>query len=79
MPLKNVEEYIAANKHLPGVDSASELSKNGLDLAEMQAKHMAKIEELMLYIIEQNKTIEKNSKDIEELKKQVKKLTANED
>ena len=79
MPLKNVEEYIATNKHLPGIDSASELSKNGLDLAEMQAKHMAKIEEMMLYIIEQNKTIEKNIKDIEELKKQVKVLTANED
>ncbi len=79
MPLKKVEEFINANKHLPGIDSASELSKNGLDLAEMQAKHMAKIEEMMLYIIEQNKTIEKNIKDIEDLKKQVNVLTANED
>ena len=79
MPLKNVEEYIAIHKHLPGIDSASELAKNGLDLAEMQSKHMAKIEEMMLYIIDQNKTIEKNIKDIEELKKQVKVLTANED
>lgn len=79
MPLKNVEEYIAIHKHLPGIDSASELAKNGLDLAEMQAKHMAKIEEMMLYIINQNKTIEKNIKDIEELKKQVKVLTSNED
>lgn len=79
MPLKNVEEYIAKHKHLPGIDSASELAKNGLDLAEMQSKHMAKIEEMMLYIIEQNKTIEKNIKDIEELKKQVQVLTANED
>ncbi|MFY8066250.1 MAG: beta strand repeat-containing protein [Flavobacterium sp.] len=79
MPLKNVEEYIAIHKHLPGIDSASELATNGLDLAEMQAKHMAKIEEMMLYIIDQNKTIEKNIKDIEELKKQVKELTANED
>ena len=79
MPLKNVEEYIAKHKHLPGIDSANELTKNGLDLAEMQAKHMAKIEEMMLYIIAQNKTIEKSIKDIEELKKQVKVLTANED
>lgn len=79
MPLKNVEEYIAIHKHLPGIDSASELAKNGLDLAEMQSKHMAKIEEMMLYIIEQNKTIEKNIKDIEELKKQVNVLTANQD
>ena len=79
MPLKNVEEYITIHKHLPGIDSASDLSKNGLDLAEMQAKHMAKIEELTLYIIEQNKAIEKNAKDIQELKLQVRKLTANED
>ena len=79
MPLKNVEAFITKHKHLPGIDSASELTKNGLDLAEMQAKHMAKIEEMMLYIIEQNKTIEKSIKDIEELKKQVQVLTANED
>ena len=79
MPLKNVEEYINQHQHLPGIDSAEELSKNGLDLAEMQAKHMAKIEELTLYIIEQNKAIEKNNKDILELKKLVNTLTSNED
>lgn len=79
MPLKNVEEFISKHKHLPGIDSAEELSKNGLDVAEMQAKHMAKIEELTLYIIEQNKAIEKNNKDIDELKKLVQKLTANQD
>lgn len=78
MPLKNVEEYINKNKHLPGIDSAEELSEKGLDLAEMQAKHMAKIEELTLYIIAQNKAIEKNSKDILELKKQIQALTSNE-
>ena len=79
MPLKNVEEYIATNKHLPGIDSAEDLSKNGLDIAQMQAKHMAKIEELTLYVIEQNKAIEKNNKDIQELKNLVQKLTANDD
>ena len=79
MPLKNVEKYIADNKHLPGIDSAVELAKNGLDLAEMQAKHMAKIEELTLYIIQQNKAIEQNNTDIQALKIQVQKLTSNED
>lgn len=79
MPLNKVEEYIATNKHLPGVASADELAKSGLDLAEMQAKHMQKIEELTLYIIEQNKAIERNIKAIEELKSQVKVLTANQD
>ncbi|MCF6132828.1 beta strand repeat-containing protein [Flavobacterium wongokense] len=79
MPLKNVEEYINTHKHLPGINSAADLSKNGLDLAEMQAKHMAKIEELTLYIIQQNKAIEQNTKDILELKKQIQALTANQD
>jgi hypothetical protein len=81
MPLNEVEKYISTNQHLPGVDSASDLSKKGLDLAEMQAKHMEKIEELTLYAIEQNKKIEKQdleikktNKEVEELKAQVKAL-----
>ena len=74
MPLTEVEKFVAINKHLPGIDSASELTKNGLDLAVMQSKQMEKIEELTLYIIDQNKTIEKNQKEMEELKLQVKAL-----
>ena len=74
MPLKKVEEYINKNKHLPGIVSAEELSKKGLDLAEMQAKQMEKIEELTLYIIEQNKKLEKQNNEIEELKIQMKAL-----
>lgn len=65
MPLKEVETFIANNNHLPGIESAETLSKEGLDLGDMQAKQMAKIEELTLYIIQQNK-------EIEELKAQMK-------
>jgi len=77
MPLKDVEKFVNANKHLPGIDSADELAAKGLDVAEMQAKQMEKIEELTLYIIEQNKVLEKNQKEIEELKSQMKALIAN--
>ncbi|MBC8884239.1 hypothetical protein H9X57_15305 [Flavobacterium piscinae] len=72
--LKEVETFIKANKHLPGIESAQELVENGLDLADMQAKQMGKIEELTLYIIEQDKKLEQQSKDIEELKALVKVL-----
>jgi len=68
MPLNDVEAFIKSNKHLPGVSSAENLVKEGLDLGEMQAKQMEKIEELTLYVIEQNKQIEKQNKEIEELK-----------
>lgn len=74
MPLREVESFINKNQHLPGIESASELQKSGLDIADMQAKQMGKIEELTLYIIEQNKTLEKQSKEIEELKAQMKLL-----
>ncbi len=74
MPLSEVEKFVAVNKHLPGIESASELSKNGLDLAAMQSKQMEKIEELTLYIINQNKTIEQNQKEMEALKLQVQAL-----
>lgn len=74
MPLSEVEAFVKENKHLPGVASAEELSRTGLDLGAMQAKQMEKIEELTLHLIEQNKTIEKQSSEIEELKTQVKLL-----
>lgn len=72
--LHDVETYIKTNKHLPGIDSAESLVENGLDLAEMQAKQMEKIEELTLYVIEQDKKVKQQSKEIEELKAMVKDL-----
>ncbi|MCZ8197336.1 MAG: hypothetical protein O9267_07000 [Flavobacterium sp.] len=73
-PLKEVETYIKENKHLPGISSANELAKEGLDIADMQAKQMEKIEELTLYAIEQQKQLDKQVKELDELKKQVKLL-----
>jgi hypothetical protein len=68
MPIKTVETFIRTNKHLPGINAADDLVKNGLDLGEMQAKQMAKIEELTLYLIDQNKSLEKQQAEINELK-----------
>lgn len=57
-PLSEVEAFVKENKHLPNVPSALEIEKEGLDLADMQAKQMEKIEELTLYMIEMKKEIE---------------------
>jgi trimeric autotransporter adhesin len=77
MSLNEVDTFVKENKHLPGIESAEVLVKKGLDLGEMQAKQMGKIEELTLYVIEQNKAIEKQAKEIEELKAQVNALLNN--
>ncbi|MBC7553035.1 MAG: hypothetical protein H7257_03550 [Taibaiella sp.] len=58
-PLSAVKNYIAANQHLPDVPSAKEVVKNGIDLGEMDAKLLRKIEELTVYIIAQEERINK--------------------
>jgi hypothetical protein len=63
-PLLEVEQFVKTNKHLPGIPSASQVEEKGLSMGEMQNKLLQKIEELTLYIIEQQKQID-------ELKKQV--------
>jgi hypothetical protein len=65
-PLSEVEEYIKQYHHLPEVVSAEEVEKNGLDVGDNQATLLKKIEELTLYMIEQNKKIEALNKKIED-------------
>lgn len=59
MPLAELEKFIQQNNHLPGIPAAAEVEKEGIDLGSNQAALLKKIEELTLYIIEQNKRIEK--------------------
>lgn len=59
--LHEVEDFISKYNHLPGIPSAKELEKNGLNIGEMQKLQMEKIEELTIYIIELKKEIEKLS------------------
>jgi hypothetical protein len=67
--LAEVEAFINLNKHLPGVPSAESLVKDGgVDVNQMFAKQMEKIEELTLYIIEMNKKLEKLEKENTALK-----------
>nr|WP_315220591.1 hypothetical protein [uncultured Flavobacterium sp.] len=56
--LKEVETYINKNGHLKNVPSAKEITENGLALGEMTKIQQEKIEELTLYLIQQNKEIE---------------------
>jgi hypothetical protein len=57
-PLSTVEEYIKNHKHLPGTPAASTIEKYGVDIGDNQALLLKKIEELTLYLIEQNKKLE---------------------
>jgi hypothetical protein len=70
-PLYEVEHFIKQNHHLPEVPSAEEIEKEGIDVAQMDAMLLKKIEELTLYMIEQNKKLEELKKENEDLKKSI--------
>jgi hypothetical protein len=58
LSLTETEQYIQQHQHLPGIPSATDIKNNGLMVGEVQAKMMAKIEELTLHIIRQQKQID---------------------
>lgn len=58
-PIAKIEQFIKQNKHLEGVPSARDVQANGINLSEMNAILLKKIEELTLIVIEQNKRLEK--------------------
>jgi len=65
--LNDVEQYIKENKHLPNIPSAKEIEEKGISIGEIQKKQMEKIEELTLYIIEQNHLIKELESRIDKL------------
>jgi hypothetical protein len=72
MSLEETKAYIEANKHLPEVPSAKEMEKNGVQLGEMNLLLLKKVEELTLHLIEQNKKLEIQQQEINQLKGQLK-------
>ncbi len=66
-PLEEVEAHIKERKHLPGIPTAKEVAATGISIGDMQKRTMEKIEELTLYVIEQNKRLTAQEKLILEL------------
>ena len=58
MPLSDVAAFIEREKHLPNIPSAKEINAGTLNMTEMQMKLLEKVEELTLYTLEQQQTIE---------------------
>ena len=73
-PLSEVEQFIQENKHLPEIPSEKEVKENGFNLGDMQGKLLMKIEELTLYLIEQQKQTIEQQQFIEELQKRLSEL-----
>lgn len=58
MPLADLREFIESEKHLPGVMSATEVgNQGGVNVSRLQLQLLEKVEELTLYVLEQNDRI----------------------
>jgi len=73
MPLQEVKSYIDQNHHLPDMPTASDVEKDGLNLGDMNKLLTKKMEELTLYLIEQEKINQSLQIQINNLAKQLKK------
>lgn len=71
--LDDVATFVAEHKHLPGIPGAADIAKEGQDLGEMNRKLLEKVEELTLYLIQQQKKNEEQQAQIDMLIKQLKK------
>lgn len=68
--LDDVAQYIKKHKHLPGIAPGEQMQKDGLALSEHSMDVLQKVEELTLYIIEQNRKIKSLEEKIEILSNQ---------
>lgn len=68
-PLSEVQSFIQENRHLPEIQSAAEMQQNGVSVNELQFQLLQKIEELTLYIIEQDKQIQELQQKVEKWEK----------
>ncbi|MDP4209183.1 MAG: bZIP transcription factor [Bacteroidota bacterium] len=72
--LTEVEQYINKNGHLPEVPSETEVKQNGVNVGDMQAKLLQKVEELTLYVIELKKENEQIKQENKEIKNEIQTL-----
>jgi Bacterial Ig domain len=70
--LKDLERYLKEHQHLPDIASEKTVQREGIDIAEQQAALLKKVEELTLYLIQQNKKIEAQQKELDKLKARIK-------
>lgn len=71
MTLDSLQCYITEYNHLPDVPSAAEVAENGIMAGEMTGILLKKIEELTLYMIEQNKQNVEQSEAMSTQQKQI--------
>lgn len=75
--LRSIDElasFISENNHLPNIPKASEVESGGLAVGDMSRRMMEKIEELTLYLIQQNEQIKDLQSENEKMQARINEL-----
>lgn len=67
--LCEVEQYIKINGHLQDIPNEKEIADKGIDVGSIEEKLLKKVEELTLYLIQQQKRIEELEEKVKQIKK----------
>lgn len=70
LPLDQVRSYISENGHLPHVPSTAEVNEGGVNVAKTDAILLEKIEELTLYLLQQDEKMKTMQVELDALKKE---------
>ncbi|RYF46219.1 MAG: hypothetical protein EOO38_14545 [Cytophagaceae bacterium] len=73
--LDSVARFIKQNSHLPGIPSADQVAKDGVELVKLNALLLEKVEELTLYSIELEKKASKQAKINQQQEAKIEQLT----
>lgn len=68
MSLDSLANFVKENKHLPNIAPAKAVEENGIALGELNRQLLQKIEEMTLYLIEQNREIKELKGEVQVLK-----------
>lgn len=74
MPLNELQKFIKTEKHLPDLPTAEEVAENGIAVSEMTVIQTKKIEELTLYLLQLNESLEKLKEQNEDLQERITEL-----
>ena len=75
MSLDELKKFISINNHLPDIPTRAQVEQDGNSVGDMQSKLLQKIEELTLYVLEQNEMLKMLQKHNNELIKKVSDLS----
>jgi hypothetical protein len=72
--LEDLETYVDRYKHLPGIVPEPAANREGVDLGTHQAALLKKIEELTLYLIQENKALKEQNAKLQDQQRQIDEL-----